>query len=409
MRAYERFLEYVKVYTTSDPENYGVSPSTQRQFDLANKLVDELKEIGVQNAFVDDNCYVYAHIPATEGCEQAPSIGLIAHLDTSPDAPGENVKPIMHPDYNGEDVCLPSGHVIEVSRFPALAEMKHETLITASGDTLLGADDKAGIAEIMTVCEELMKGEKRHGSVHVAFTPDEEIGAGAAWFDVKGFGAKFAYTADGGDVGSIDYETFNAAMAKVVFKGVEVHPGEAKGIMLNAATLAMEFDGLLPEKERPQFTEGREGFFHLHSLRGEVGKASAEYLIRDHDRDLFEKRKEQVVAAAHSLQQKYGENSVEWEITDNYANMGEVVQQHFHLVEIAKQAIEDVGLTPVTTATRGGTDGSALSFKGLPCPNLGTGGFYYHGPNECITVERMDRAVEILCRILELYGKQKMN
>lgn len=408
MRAYERFLEYVKVHTTSDPDNEQGRPSSKRQFELARRLADELRELGVSDARADELCYVYGTIPAAEGFEDAPAIGLIAHLDTSPDASGEGVVPALHPSYDGGDVRLPNGRVIPAETFPALKTLKGKTLITASGDTLLGADDKAGIAEIMTVCEELLKGSVPHGKVCIAFTPDEEIGAGSEGFDVPGFGADYAYTVDGGPVGEIEYETFNAARAVVRFTGVEVHPGDAKDIMVNAASLAAEFDGLIPADERPENTEGREGYYHLHKIEGEVGHARSEYLLRDHETEGMERRKQKVRDATAEMAARHGEGSVSVRLEDSYRNMGEVIEQHYHLVVIAEESVQKAGCEVILKAARGGTDGSALSFMGLPCPNLGTGGLYFHGPNECIAAEDMDKAVGVLLGILERYASYRV-
>ncbi|MFV0411863.1 MAG: peptidase T [Oscillospiraceae bacterium] len=406
MRAYQRFLEYVQIYTTSDPAWAGPNPSTQRQFTLARLLVEQMKEMGIEDARVDEKCYVYGSLPATAGLEKLPAMGFIAHMDTAPSSRGEGVKPILHHNYNGQDVVLPNGHTIPVSSFSELKKMAGETLITASGDTLLGADDKAGIAEILTAAEEIIEKGLPHGRLCIGFTPDEEIGAGANGFDVPGFGAQYAYTVDGGDVGEITYETFNAAEAKLYFTGVGVHPGSAKNIMVNANKLAIEFDALLPQAEGPEKTEGREGFYHLTDMQGTVEQAYLEYIIRDHDRRRFEQRKQTVQNAAATMQQRYGAGAVKLVLKDSYYNMGELVEQHFHLVENARKAIENAGLAPDTAPVRGGTDGSRLSFMGLPCPNLGTGGFYFHGPNECITVERMDKAVQVLLGIVQLYAEQ---
>ena len=407
MRAYEKFLKYVQVYTESDPSQAKRNPSTDRQFDLAHQLAEEMRQIGFEKVVVDEHCYVYGWISASPGCEHAPPLGLIAHMDTAPSASGKDVKPLQHPQYDGNDVVLPNGHVIPVAVFPELAKLKGETLITASGGTLLGADDKAGIAEILTACEEILQNSLPHGPLCIAFTPDEEIGAGADCFDVSGFGADFAYTVDGGDVGEIEYETFNAASAKLVFTGVNVHPGSAKGIMVNAAALAIEYHSMLPQGEVPEKTGEREGFYHLVSMSGKTEAAKLEYIVRDHDRAIFESRKQAMRLAAEAMQKQYGEGAVQLTISDQYYNMGEVVEKHFHLVENARSAIQKEGIAPETKAVRGGTDGSRLSFMGLPCPNLGTGGFYYHGPNECITAERMDRAVRVLINIVEIYASAK--
>ncbi len=404
MRAYERFLDYVKIHTTSDEANAAQRPSSACQFALADKLTAELSALGVQDVRRDDRCYVYASIPATPGFEQAAAIGFIAHMDTSPDACGENVRPVVHEKYNGGDVHLPSGRVIPVATFPALKKLTGKTLITASGDTLLGADDKAGIAEIMTMCEALLQGDMPHGRVCIAFTPDEEVGTGSADFDVAGFGANFAFTVDGGPVGEVEWETFNAARAVVQFTGVEVHPGEAAGIMVNAARLATELDSMLPAAERPENTVDREGFYHLYKLEGEVACARSEYLLRDHDAACFARRKQAVRDAAAELERRYGAGCAHVQVEDQYRNMGEVIEQNYHLIVIAQEAVEKAGREVVLKAARGGTDGSALSFMGLPCPNLGTGGLYYHGPNECIAAEDMDKVVDILLYIVGRYA-----
>ena len=367
MRAYERLLKYARVYTTSDP-NSGTHPSAEREFDLAHILVEDLKAIGIEDAFVDEHCYVYGTLPATPGCEDKPALGLIAHMDTAPDASGENVNPVLHENYDGRDVTLPAtGMVMKVSTFPFLKDLKGETLITTDGTTLLGADDKAGVAEILTAAETLIAEGRPHGKLCIAFTPDEEIGEGASLFDIPGFGADFAYTVDGGDVGGIEYENFNAASATVTVHGFSVHPGSAKDAMINASNVAMEFHQALPVMARPETTEGRQGFYHLCQM--------------------------------------YGDGTVEVEIKDSYRNMIEKIKPHFHLVENARKAIEKAGLTPEEVPVRGGTDGAVLSWKGLPCPNLGTGGFNFHGVCECTTVERMDKAAEVLLNIVEIYSK----
>lgn len=404
MRAYERLIRYVQVYTTSDEEGE-TCPSTARQFDLARLLVEEMKTIGIADACVDENCYVYGSIPACAGCEAKPALGLIAHMDTSPDAPGENVKPLLHPNYDGCSLTLPGGTELSVEKFPFLKTMKGETLITSDGTTLLGADDKAGIAEILTAVEQLLSSGTPHGKLCIAFTPDEEIGCGAERFDLKRFGADFAYTVDGGDVGGIEYENFNAASAVVEIKGFSVHPGESKDRMINACNVAMEFHAALPALERPEHTEGREGFYHLTDLRGDVSYAKMNYILRDHDAAKLEVKKETMLHAAACLNEKYGEGTVCVRLKDSYRNMLEKIKPHFHLVETAREAIRMAGLEPEDVPVRGGTDGAVLSWKGLPCPNLGTGGFNFHGPAECITVERMDKAVAVLRNIIELYAR----
>lgn len=403
MRAYERFLQYVKVYTTSDEES-STHPTTARQLDLGRMLVAQLKELGLKDARLDEYGYVYATLPATPGCEQAAGLGFIAHMDTAPGTSGENVNPQIHENYDGGDVLLPAtGAVLKPADFPFLTEMKGQTLITTDGSTLLGADDKAGVAEIMTMVERLIREGKPHGKICIGFTPDEEVGQGADLFDVDGFGAAYAYTVDGDDVGEISYENFNAAAAAIKIHGLSVHPGSAKNTMRNALSLAMEYHAALPAFECPEHTEGREGFFHLCDLQGDVSEAVFHYIIRDHDADRFAVRKAQMQQVADRLNEKYGAGTVELELTDSYRNMLEKIRPHFHLVENARAAIRAVGLTPVESPIRGGTDGATLSYKGLPCPNLGTGGFNFHGPMECITVEKMDQAVEVLLNLADLY------
>ena len=403
MRAYERLLNYVKVYTTSDP-NSGTHPSTMRQFDLARQLVEELKGLGLSDAHVDEHCYVYATLPATPGQEEAKALGFIAHLDTADDASGEHVNPQIHPDYDGGPVTLPAtGAVLDPETFPFLKNLKGQTLITADGSTLLGADDKAGVAEIMTMLERVQAEKRPHGKLCVGFTPDEEIGEGASLFDVAHFGAAYAYTVDGDDVGEISYENFNAAAAVVTVHGFSVHPGSAKNAMRNAQNIAIEFHQALPTFSRPEHTEGREGFFHLTSMQGDVTLAHLGYIVRDHDAVKFEARKAQMQHIADCLNERYGAGTVELDIKDSYYNMVEKIKPHFHLVENARKAIRAAGLEPIEAPVRGGTDGATLSYMGLPCPNLGTGGFNFHGPCECITAEKMDQSVEILLNLVDLY------
>lgn len=404
MRAYERFLRYVKIHTTSD-EASDTCPSTERQFDLARLLVEELKSIGVADAKVDDKCYVYGSIPATDGMESRPALGFVAHMDTSDAASGENVRPMLHENYDGGDLSLPGGTVLSVEKFPFLPLFKGETLITSDGSTLLGADDKAGVAEIVAAAEKLIKSGAPHGKICIAFTPDEEIGRGADEFDIPGFGADFAYTVDGGDVGSIEYENFNGAAASVEIKGFSVHPGSSKDTMINACNVAMEFHGALPSMERPEHTEGYEGFYHLTDMSGDVSRARLEYILRDHDIMKLEYKKSCMEHTAARLNAKYGEGTVTLSIRDQYRNMIEKIKPHMHLVETAEKASRLAGVEPETVPVRGGTDGAVLSWMGLPCPNLGTGGFNFHGTAECISVERMDKAVEILLNIIELYAK----
>ena len=404
MRAYERFLNYVTVYTTSDPAS-DTCPSTARQLDLAKRLAEEMKSLGIVDARVDENGYVYGSIPAAPGFEEKPALGFVAHMDTAPDASGENVKPILHENYDGGDVTLPSGMVIPAKRFPFLAALKGETLITADGTTLLGADDKAGVAEILTAVERLLTGDRPHGKVCLAFTPDEEIGRGADRFDIPGFGADFAYTVDGGDVNGIEYENFNGAAAEVTVKGFSVHPGESRDTMINASNVAMEFHMALPVMDRPEHTCGREGFYHLTEMAGDVSEATLSYILRDHDWDKLTYKKQTMLHTAERLNARYGAGTVTVDIEDSYRNMVEKIRPHFHLVETAREAVRCAGLEPEDVPVRGGTDGATLSWMGLPCPNLGTGGFNFHGPAECITAERMDKAVEILLNIVEIYAR----
>ena len=407
MRAYERLLQYAKVYTTSDPAS-GAHPSTARQFDLAHLLVEEMQALGIADAAVDEHCYVYGSLPAAPGCEGLPCLGLIAHMDTSPDASGEDVRPVIHENYDGRDVQLPgSGAVMKVSAFPFLASMKGETLITSDGTTLLGADDKAGIAEILTAVETVIRDGLPHGRLAIAFTPDEEIGEGADLFDLERFGADFAYTVDGGDVGGIEYENFNAAAATVTIRGLSVHPGSAKDTMINASNLAMEYHLALPRMARPETTEGRQGFYHLCQMYGDVNEAKLGYILRDHDAACLEYKKEMLFQIAAWMNGRYGAGTVAVEIKDSYRNMIEKIRPHFHLVETARTAIRMAGLEPEELPVRGGTDGATLSWKGLPCPNLGTGGFNFHGVYECTTAERMDKAAEVVGNIIALYAKER--
>ncbi len=404
MRAYEYLLNYSRIYTTSDPESE-TCPSSERQFELGNILVKDLKAIGCADARIDANGYVYASVPATKGLESRSALGLIAHMDTAPDAKGENVTPLLHENYDGNALTLPSGIVLDPTLFPFLKDLKGETLITSDGTTLLGADDKAGIAEILTAVETVIKENIPHGKLCIAFTPDEEIGRGADLFDIPGFGADFAYTVDGGDVGSIEYENFNAASALVKFKGLSVHPGSAKDTMVNACNVAFEFHAALPAMDRPEHTCNREGFYHLSEINGDINEVTLDYILRDHDIEKLEYKKQIMQHTADCLNEKYGEGTVVLSIKDQYRNMIEQIRPHFHLIETAREAIRAVGLEPVEDPVRGGTDGATLSWNGLPCPNLGTGGFNYHGAYECTTIERMDKATEVLLNIIKLYAE----
>lgn len=405
MKAYERFIQYVTVSTPSD-ENSETIPSSVCQFELAKKLVEEMKKMGIADARADEKCYVYGTIPATEGYEEKTKIGFIAHMDTVSDFADHQVQPILHENYDGEDLVLgESGRKLDTTLFPHLKEMKGRTLITSDGTTILGSDDKAGIAEILTMAEELLKGEIPHGKVCISFTPDEEVGRGADFFDVEGFDADFAYTVDGGREGEIEYENFNAASADVSIYGFNIHPGSAKDTMINAALVAMEFDASLPKNQTPRDTDGYEGFYHLCSMSGSVEKASMEYIIRDHDEQRYEERKEIMEKIAKELNQKYGDGTVKLVIKDSYRNMAEKIKPVFHLIENAKKAAKTVGVEPIVVPIRGGTDGAKLSFMGLPCPNLGTGGFACHGPYEHITVEGMDIMVQTLLEIVKIYAE----
>lgn len=401
MRAYERLLKYVAVDTPSDPDS-GCNPSSACQFDLAKMLVEELKEIGVSNAEVDDKCYVYASIPATEGYENCKRLGFIAHMDTAPDFNGCGVKTQIIENYDGQDVVLgESGRILKVKDFPDLADMKGRTLITTDGTSLLGSDDKSGVAEIMTMVERIIEEKIPHGKICISFTPDEEIGEGADHFDVERFAADVAYTMDGGKEGEIEYENFNAAGAVFVVNGNNVHPGSAKDIMINAQLVAMEINRMLPADEIPSKTEGYEGFFHLTDMHGTVEQAKLEYIIRDHDREKFETKKALAETIANKINEKYGAGTAELTVKDQYYNMKEKIEPHMYLIEYAKEAAKEVGLNPAVVAIRGGTDGARLSFMGLPCPNLGTGGFGFHGPYEHVTVEGMDLCVEMMLKIVD--------
>ena len=404
MRAYERFLRYVPVWTTSDEVSETV-PSAARELDLARMLAEEMKELGITDARVDDKGYVYGYIPATPGYEDKASLGLIAHMDTAPDAPGEDIRPRLIEDYDGEDVRLgDGGKVLSVADFPHLKGLKGRTLIVTDGETLLGADDKAGIAEILTVAEELLKGEMPHGKICIGFTPDEEIARGSEHFDVEGFGADYGYTLDGSAEGEIQYENFNASTAVFTIHGVSVHTGTAKDVLVNSQTLAAEIHQMLPVSERPETTEGYEGFYHLVSVNGTVTETKMKYFIRDFDRADFQEKAERLRRIAAEMNEKYGEGRVEVEITESYRNMKEMVEPCRQLVEYALAATKAAGVEPDVAPIRGGTDGARLSFKGLPCPNLGTGGYAFHGVYEHITVEGMDLAVKIVKDIIRQFA-----
>lgn len=405
MKAYERFLNYVPVWTTSD-ETSDTVPSADRELVLARMLVEEMKGLGIADARVDDKGYVYGHIPATPGCEDKPSLGLVAHMDTVADASGENIKPQIIENYDGKDVVLKgSGDILKVDEFPYLAELKGRTLITTDGTTLLGADDKAGIAEILTVAEEIIKEGLPHGKICIGFTPDEEIARGAKHFDVEGLGADYAYTLDGDEEGEIQFENFNASTAFITIHGVSVHTGSAKDVMVNSQTIATEIHQMLPVNERPETTEGYEGFYHLVSVQGNVTTTKMKYFIRDFDRRSFDARTQKLRDIAEEMNKKYGEGKVEVEIVESYYNMREKIEPCMQLIDYAKAAIEHAGITPIVSPVRGGTDGARLSFKGLPCPNLGTGGHAFHGVFEHITVEGMDKAVLIVKDIIRQFAE----
>ena len=398
----EKFLNYVKIDTRSD-ENSTACPTTAKQHNLAKLLVKELEAMGADEITYDkEHCYVYATVPATKGCENRPVLGFIAHMDTAPAVTGENVKPRIIENYDGKDIVLneEKNIVMKVSDFPELVEYTGKRLIVTDGTTLLGADDKAGIAEIMTMAEQLLSHKEiPHGKIRIGFTPDEEVGAGADHFDVKLFGADYAYTVDGGKLGELEYENFNAAGATVTFHGRSVHPGDAKNKMVNALLLAMEFQNMLPVFENPMYTEKYEGFYHLDLLSGSVEKAQAEYIIRDHDKDKFEQKKETFLRIGAYLNEKYGKDTVQIDMKDSYYNMREIIEQHMQLIENAKAAMEETGVNPIVVPIRGGTDGARLSYMGLPCPNLCTGGHNFHGRFEYICADSMEKIVEILLKL----------
>lgn len=402
----KRFLQYVTIDTQSEEREDGSFPSTEKQRNLAVLLKKELEEIGAEEVWYDEvYCYVYATIPATTK-KQTPVLGFIAHMDTSPAMSGKNVNPRIVENYDGNDIVLNEQEniVLSVEAFPEILEYVGKDLIVTDGLTLLGADDKAGISEIMTLASYLLSHkEVEHGKIRIAFTPDEEVGAGVDHFDVERFGADFAYTVDGGKLGGLEYENFNAAGAKLLIHGCSVHPGDAKNKMINALLVAQEFQALLPVSQNPMYTEGYEGFFHLDALNGNVEKCVADYIIRDHDKEKFEEKKKLFLAAAHFLDEKYGKGTIEVTLKDSYYNMKEKIEPHMHLIDNAKAAMEALDVTPIVVPIRGGTDGARLSFMGLPCPNLCTGGHNYHGKYEYVCVQSMETVVEILIKIVEIY------
>lgn len=402
MRVEERLLKYVSYWTTSDEECRQI-PSSERQFELGKVLEQELRDLGLEKVTLTDHCYVYGLLPATKGYADKPAVGFISHMDTAPDFSGENVKPQIISDYDGRDVLLKgSGAYLKISDFPTLETLKGRTLITTDGTTLLGADDKAGVAEIMTAVEQIITEKIPHGDIWIGFTPDEEVGSGADLFDLDYFKAKFAYTVDGDYEGEVAYENFNAASASFEITGVNVHPGEAKDIMINAALVGCEIASLLPENETPAHTEGREGFYHLTDFSGDIAHAKVNYIVRDHDKATFEKRLDTLRGIEQKMNEKYHADTVKLNIQHSYSNMLEVIEKNEYVVAIAKKAIKNVGLEPVSRPVRGGTDGVRLSFMGLPCPNLGTGGYGFHGPFEHISVEGMDTAVSVIKEIVKI-------
>ena len=400
MTVIDRFLKLVSYPTTSD-ENSETCPSTPRQLALAEGLVRQMQEMGIADAHVDADGYVYGTIPAN--CEKAlPVYGLIAHMDTAPDAPGENIRARVTGPYTGGDVVLNEEKHIVLSpkEYPQMKHAVGKRLIVTDGTTLLGADDKAGVAEILSAAELLLTSDRKHGTVKLAFTPDEEIGRGADRFDVAGFGADYAYTVDGGAIGELEYENFNAASAKIVIRGKSIHPGSAKGQMVNAALVAMELHGLLPALETPYYTDGYEGFYHLTGMQGETEQAELQYIIRDHDRAKFEARKAVMQKVCAEIDRRYGAGTVELTLRDSYYNMKEKIEPCMFLIENAKQAMEQLGIEPKVVPIRGGTDGARLSFEGLPCPNLCTGGENFHGRFEYIPAEDMERITQLLAVML---------
>ena len=402
MTIMERFLRYVAINTESC-EGVETVPSSQRQFDLANVLADDMRELGLSNVRVTDNCFVYAELPATPGCEDLPCMGLIAHMDTTPQYSGANIKPQIIHNYDGGDVVLSgTGTILSPGQFPGMKKLVGKTLITTDGTTLLGADDKAGIAEILCACEAVMKEGKSHGKIAIAFTPDEEVGLGVQQFDVAGFGADYAYTMDGGEVGGLAYENFNACGAMVEFHGLSVHPGSSKDTMINACLLAMEFNSMLPSAEIPRETEGYEGFFHLMHMEGDETSAKLVYIIRDHDAARFDGRKAQMKHIEKIMNHRWGEGTVTVHLRDQYRNMREKIEPVIHIIDAARKAMEAVGMQPFDEAIRGGTDGAQLCYMGLPCPNLCTGGHAFHGPYEHIAVEDMEQCTRMLVELI--YG-----
>jgi tripeptide aminopeptidase len=398
----KRFISYVTIDTESDPNNPDF-PSSDNQWDLANLLVKELKDIGMSDVTIDKNCYVMATLPSNLDYD-VPTIGFVSHIDTTPDYTGANIKPKIHHEYDGKDIVLNKNEniVLSPSYFDDLLQYIGQTIITTDGTTLLGADDKAGITEIVSAMEYLINHpEIKHGKIRICFTPDEEVGKGAHKFDVKKFGADWAYTMDGSQIGELEYENFNAASAKITINGKIVHPGYAKGKMINSMSIAGDFILRLPSKEVPESTEGYEGFFHLHQIKGNVEQSILQYIIRDHDTDLFNNRKQFMIDLVAKMNSELGNNAIELDIKDQYYNMKEKVIPVMHIVDIAEEVMQDIGITPLIKPIRGGTDGSQLSFMGLPCPNIFAGGHNFHGRYEYVPVESMIKATEVIIGISE--------
>ncbi len=403
-----RFISYVTIDTESDPKST-TTPSTKKQWDLANKLAQELKDIGLEDVSIDEHAYIMATLPSNVD-HKVPTIGFISHFDTSPDFTGANVKPQIIENYDGKDIILNASQDIILSPdyFEDLKQYKGQTLITTDGTTLLGADDKAGVTEIVTAMEYLVQHpEIKHGKIRIGFTPDEEIGRGAHKFDVEKFGADWAYTMDGSQIGELEYENFNAAGAVITIKGKIVHPGYAKGKMINSMYIAQDFINSLPRMETPEHTSGREGFFHLHNIKGDVEETQLHYIIRDHDKEHFKARKEVMNKLGAEINAQHGKEVVQIEIKDQYFNMREKVEPVMHIVDIAEEAMKSIGITPLIKPIRGGTDGSQLSFMGLPCPNIFAGGHNFHGRYEYVPIESMIKAVEVIIKIAELAANKK--
>ncbi|MCR5262437.1 MAG: peptidase T [Clostridiales bacterium] len=407
MKAYERLINYAKVHTASaEMTDDSPTPTTGRQFDLARLLEKEMKEIGVSDVYVDEHCYVYGRIPASPGYEDRERIGFLAHLDTVPDFSGENVKPRVIEDYDGGDIVLgESGRVLSPADFPHLEGLAGETLVVTDGTTVLGGDDKAGIAEIMTAAETVISSGLPHGQISIGFCPDEEVGHGASLLDLDRFGAEVAYTVDGGDGGDIEYECFNAASAEVRIKGFNVHPGGGKDMIINAAQVAFEFNSMIPSGETPRHSSGKEGYYHMSDVSGTVESAKMNYILRDFEISGLDYRKQVMTHAAKILNEKYGAGTVTVNIRDQYRNMLDVIKPRIEVVEKAYEAIRKAGLTPTSSPIRGGTDGAQLSFRGLPCPNLPTGAFCGHGPYEHVCAEHMDKCAEIIVNIVKEFAE----